>query len=255
MERFRIAFLAGLRRAARPWLLLPLYLTGLLLGLLQAWPALRAGGAGPLLDDLALGNADALVQLFVADPGATAPLTLLWMLGGLVASMVYGLAYNFFSGGILSVWAGVSFWAGCRRFFLGFTGLGLLLVLMALLALVGAIIVGVVAGFGAALIIAIILLQLIGLWGEYGRAAAVAAGRQNPFVALGSGARALARRPLTALLLAGFGLLLYFAIAAAYGALGPRLGWWAPLAQQAAALGWVWVKLLRLGWASAVVGG
>jgi hypothetical protein len=36
---------------------------------------------------------------------------------------------------------------------------------------------------------------------------------------------------------------------------GPRLSWWAPLAQQAAALVWVWVKLLRLGWASAVVEG
>jgi hypothetical protein len=255
MERFGATFRAGLRRAARPLLVLPLYLTGLLLGLLQAWPALRAGAAGPLLGDLAAGSDDALALLFIADPGALAPLTLLWAAGALVAAAAYGLAYGFFSGGILGAWAGAPFWAACRRFFLGFTALGLLLLLMAALAIVAAVIVGVALGFGSALVTAIVLLQLIGLWGEYGRAAAVAAGRANPIVALGAGARAIARRPVAALALAALGLLLHVAVAAAYGAAGPRMGWWAPLAQQAAALAWVWVKLLRLGWAAAVVEG
>jgi hypothetical protein len=255
MERFAATFLAGFRRGSMPRLILPLYLTGLLLGLLQAWPALGAGAAGPLLDDLAAGDDDALALLFIADTGAMATPTLLWAAGTLAAAAAYGLAYSFFSGGILGTWAGAPFWAACRRYFLGFTALGLLLLLMAALALVAAALVGVALGFGAALAVAMVLLQLIGLWGEYGRAAAVAAGRSNPLAALGAGARAIARRPLAALALGALGLLLHVAVATAYGAVGPRMGWWTPLAQQGAALAWVWVKLLRLGWAAAVVEG
>jgi hypothetical protein len=255
MEKFGLTLLTGLRRAAWLRLVVPLYLTGLLLGLLQTWPVLGAGSAGPLLDGLAAGSGDALALLFIADPGAITPLALLWAAGALAAAAAYGLAYNLFSGGILGAWAGAPFWAGCRRFFLGFTAMGLLLLLMVALALIAAIVIGVAAGVGAALATALVLLQLIGLWGEYGRAAAVATGRANPLLALGAGARALARRPLAALALAALGLLLHLGVAAAYGAVGPRLSWWAPLAQQAAALAWVWVKLLRLGWASAVVEG
>lgn len=251
MNVFLAALRGGLARAARPALALPLYLAGLALGLAQAWPAATAGGAGPLLDRLAAGDPDALTLLGIADPGGLAPVALLWALGALGAALVYGGAYTFFSGGILAAWDGGAFWAGCRRYFWGFFGLGALLILLALLALAAASAVGVAAGLGAGVVTALALLQLVSLWGEYARAAAVARGSANPLAALGAAARVIARRPLGVLALAALGLLLHLSISAAYNALGGRAGWGAPLVQQAAAFGWAWVKLLRLGWASA----
>jgi hypothetical protein len=250
---FRDTLVGGFQRALALWLALPLYLAGLLLGLLQAWPALGANGAGPLLNDVAAGQGDGLLLFVLADPAATAPFALVWVVAALAVALIYGLAYNFFGGGILGAWAGTPFWAGCRRYFLSFTILGVLLVLMAVAVIVLASLVGAVAGFTTALVVAVVLLQLVGLWGEYSRAAAVAAGRAEPIFALGAGARAIARRPLAALALALLGLLLHGGIAALYSAIGPRVGWWAPLVQQAAAFAWVWAKLLRLGWAAALV--
>jgi len=255
MRSFLQALQGGLLRAAQLRLALPLYLAALLLGLLQAWPAALAGGTGPLLDDLAAGTNDALVMLFIADPGAVTPVALLWSLLTLGAVLAYAAAYNLFSGGILSAWAGGAFWPGCRRFFWGFTGLGALLLLLAVLAIGAAILVGMVGGLTAATLTALGLLQLVGLWGEYARAAAVANGRASPLAALGAGARSIIRQPLGVLALAVLGLLLHAAIAAAYGALGGRVGWAAPILQQAAVLGWLWVKLLRLGWAAAYTRG
>lgn len=251
MQSFLAALRGGLARAAQLRLALPLYLVGLALGLLQAWPTATALGAGPLLEQLAAGNADALTLLAVADPDALTPVALLWVLGALGAALAFAGAYNFFSGGILSAWAGGEFWAGCRRYFWGFVGLGALLLLLTILALVAASIVGTAAGFVAAAITAVALLQLINLWGEYARAAAVAQGRANPLAAMGAAARVIAGRPLGVIALAALGLLLHLGISAAYSALGGRLGWGAPAAQQAAVFGWAWVKLLRLGWASA----
>lgn len=251
MQSFLAALRGGLTNAARLRLVLPLYLSGLALGLLQAWPAALAAGSGPLLEGLAAGDWDALTLLAIADGEALAPVALLWVVGALAAALAFGGAYNLFSGGILSVWAGRGFWAGCRRHFWGFVGLGALLVLLAILALLAAGLVGAAAGFGAATLTALALLELVNIWGEYGRAAAVAADRASPLAALGRAARLIARRPLGVLALAALGALLHLSIWGAYNALAGRAGWAAPLLQQAAALAWAWVKLLRLGWASA----
>lgn len=254
MQSFLGAMRGGLTNASRLRLVLPLYLTGLIIGLLQAWPALLAAGAGPLLEQLAAGELDALTLLGAADSSAIAPVALLWATASLVAAVVFAGAYNLFSGGILSVWAGRGFWAGCKRHFWGFVGLGALLLLLAILALTLAGFVGALAGFGAATLTALLLLELVNIWGEYGRAAAVSAERTNPLAALGRAARLIAGRPLGVLALAALGVLLHLSIWGAYNALAGRAGWAAPLVQQAAALGWVWVKLLRLGWASAYTG-
>lgn len=255
MRQLQHALVDGLRRAADLRLCLPLYLTGLALGVAQAWPAAFAGGAGPLLEPLALGDGEALIRLLLADGGrAVAPGAGAWALLAALAALLYALAYNLFSGGMLGVMAGrARFWEGCRRFFWPFVGLGALLVLLAALALAAATLAGLFGGMAAGAAVALSLLQLVGLLGEYGRAVAVAADRRNPLVALGGAARFVIRRLPGALALAALGLLLHWAVAAAYGALGGRAGYAAPLAQQLAALAWLWVKQLRLGWALAYV--
>lgn len=254
MQHFLTALRGGFANASRLWLVLPLYLSGLLIGLVQAWPALAAVNTGPLLDQLAAGDPDAFTLLGVADSAAVASTALLWAGASLLGVLLFAAAYNLFSGGILSVWAGRGFWQGCRHHFWGFVGLGALLLLLAILALIVAGGVGVAAGFGAATLTALILLELVNIWGEYGRAAAVRSGSGNPLAALGGAARLIVRRPLGVLALAGLGVLLHVSIWGAYNALAGRMGWGAPLLQQAAAFGWIWVKLLRLGWASAYTG-
>jgi hypothetical protein len=256
MRQLQHALLSGLRGAAPPRLALPLYLTGLALGLLQAWPAASAGAAGPLLEPLALGQGEALIRLIVADAGqSVGPGAALWLLLALGATLAYACAYNLFSGGMLSVMAGRrGFWAGGRRFFWAFTGLGALLVLLALLAMAAGALVGWFAGLAAGAATALALLQLVGLLGEYGRAAAVAADRANPVAALGRAGRFIAGHLPGVLALGALGLLLHGAVTLAYGAVGAA-GYLALVAQQLAALAWVWVKGLRLGWAMAYLGG
>jgi hypothetical protein len=254
MQNFLAALRGGLANASRLGLVLPLYLVGLALGLAQAWPAVPAGGGGPLLDQLAAGEQDALTLAGIANPSGVGSIAMLWAAASLLGVLLFAAAYNLFSGGILSVWGGGRFWAGCRRHFWGFVGLGALLVLLAILALVAAGFVGAAFGFGVATVVALVLLELVNVWGEYGRAAAVRAGSANPLAALGGAARLIAGRPLGVLALAALGVLLHVSIWGAYNALAGRAGWAAPLLQQAAAFAWIWVKLLRLGWASAYTG-
>ncbi len=250
MRQFQQVLLEGIRQAARPWLALPLYLTGLALGLAQAWPVTGAVGLGPLLEPLALGQDEAIAALLLGAGQDLAPGVATWLLVAALASLAYASAYNFFSGGLLVALTGrAGFWAGCRRYFWSFTGLGGLLVFLALLAVAAAAFVGSFGGLTAGALLALALLQLIGLLGEYARAVAVSRDRRNPLLALGGAGRFIARRLPGVLALAGLGLLLHWAVAAAYGALGGRAGYLAPLAQQLAALAWVWVKQLRLGWA------
>lgn len=257
MRSFNAALVGGLLQARRPLLALPLYLTGLALGLAQAWPAAWAEASGPLLEPLAHGGTDAIVQLLIASEAqALAPGALGWLALALGATLVYGAAYNLFSGGALSVIAGRrGFWAGARRYFWCFTGMGVLLILLAIIALAAAALAGVLAGIPASIPVAIVLIQLISLLGEYGRAVAVSRERRSPLAALGGAAGFIGRHLPGVLALAALGLLLHWGVAAAYGAVGGRAGAAAPLAQQAAALAWVWVKQLRLGWALAYVEG
>jgi hypothetical protein len=261
MVQLREVIVTGARAALRHWrLVLPLYLVGLLLGLAQTWPLLAAGIAlgNPILGDLAAGGVAPLVELWLANP-AIAQTVALWIVAALLLTLLYGLAYNFFSGGFLAVFAAdgdvseqaAPFWGGCRRWFWSFTGLGMLLVVFGLLAaVVGAALGGLLGGYGGAAG-ALAALQIVNVLGELARALGVARDQRNPFVLLGM-AMSFARRNLAGVLaLALLGLLihagltgLYVVVARAIGE-SPVLVVW----QQAAVMGWLWVKLLRLAWA------
>ena len=245
----------GVRLASHPRLLLPLYVCSLLLGLLQTWPlgiaVARGALRNPFLDDLAGGGTDALANLFIANPQWFATVGL-WSVVLLGLGGVFGLLYNFFAGGILSVYAGARpFWSGCRRYFWTFTGLGVVLMLLALLLVVVLLILRSLLGNGVTLALALVLLQLVNVLGEYARALAVVRDRRNPAALLAAaGAFCLPRIP-GVLLLALVGLLLHAGLLAVYrlgaGALGasPLVVAW----QQLAVLAFIWIKLLRLAWA------
>jgi hypothetical protein len=254
MAHFRSVFTEGLRNALHHWrALLPLYLTSLLLGLAQTWPLLIAGDRAlrnPFLSDLA-GGGDALINLFLGNPAAGASAGV-WVFVALFFTLLFGLAYNFFAGGILSVYAETRpFWQGCQQTFWTFTGLGLLLIVLALLAIVVAVALGGLIGSRGALITAVALTQLVNMAGEYARALAVTRDRRNPLALLGMALGFCGRNPGGALALALAGLLLHTALAAVYGAVASAIGGnvIAIVWQQIAVLGWLWVKLLRLAWA------
>ncbi len=255
MRHLQQALFKGLSFAARPWLAVPLYLIGLGLGLLQSWPTAWAGAAGPLLTPMALGETDAWLRFGFSVGGPTlGGGLLLWLSGALLAVFCYASTYNLFSGGALSVMAGRrNFKAGCARFFWSFTGLGILLMLLALFALVVAVLVGTFAGWGPGVAVALILLHLVSLVGEYGRAVAIVTEQRHPFALLGGAVGCLRRHLPGVLALTVLGLLLHSGVAVLTGSLGERVGYAAPLVQQSAALAWVWVKQLRLGWALAYV--
>src|SRR6266496_11386 len=214
MQGFRDVFLQGWRAV------LPLYVVGLLLGLLQAWPLLGAAARGalsnPFVGTLADGGIEPAIDLFLSDPGTISAAAGLWALGAFVFTLLFGAAYNFFSGGIVNAYLGGSarsFWPACRRTFWPFTGLGLLLVVLALLIIVvGAALRGALGQRGG-LIVALILLQLANMLGEYARALAVARDRRNPFVLLEQAFRFCARHLAGTLALALFGVLMQLVLA------------------------------------------
>jgi hypothetical protein len=256
MSLIMSAFASGFERASRVWLLAPIYLCSLLLGLLQTWPLALSGALdNPFLGQLAAGDTDALVNLFLARPsaGATAGL---WTFGLVLLVPIYGLLYNFFAGGILAVYAGTaSFWAGCRRMFWTFTGLGLLLVMIAIFVLVITAVIGVAAGPGAGVIVGLVLLQIANLLGEYARAQAVIRDRRNPFVLLGLTLRFCVRHMPGVLLFGLLGLLLHLGLAVLHSQVVAATGA-SPLAvlwQQLVAFAWLWIKFLRLAWALSLV--
>jgi hypothetical protein len=255
MRSFREILIGGLRRSLHLRLLWPLYLCGLALGLLQTWPLLIGVANGALFDPflgyLARGGGDALADLALGNSGAFGLSAGLWVFAALALAGVFGLTYAFFSGGILSAWAGTRpFWAGCRHTFWAFMGLGVLLVLLALLVLVAVALLGGVLAAGGMLIVAATLLQLINLCGEYARAIAVAHDLRKPFVLFGRAVGFCVRNPGT-LALGLLGLLLHVAllllVRAVLGAIGGTIA--AIVVQQLAVLAWLWIKLLRLAWA------
>lgn len=260
MSTFLAALRGGLIFAARLVPALPLYLTGLLIGLIQTWPALFAARSdlpGSLLRRLARGDGDGLVALFVSgdpsDAGNTILVLALWLLATLGLIGLYALAYNLFSGGILSVWAGVRpFLAGCRHSFWSFTGLGALLLICAGLALALAGLAGSFLGVGVGIFIGLVLLQLAGLLGEYARAIIVTGDRRNPALALVRAVGFCARRPGT-LALALAGIVLQSGLAWLSGRTDELGLWLSLLLGQIFVLLGVWLKLLRLGWALAYV--
>ncbi|KAB8144855.1 hypothetical protein F8S13_03180 [Chloroflexia bacterium SDU3-3] len=259
MQNFRAALEGGLRDALRLRLALPLYLVGLVLGVLNAWPALIGASSGTFEHinvQRLLASSDMLTDLITKDE-STGAATGMWVVIALLLVPLYAVAYNLFSGGVLSVWAGQRrFWAGCGHFFLSFTALGIMLVVLGLLVIVLASVVATLAPNAAipTMVAAGILLQLLNLAGEYARALAVTLERQNPFVLLGKGVAFCATHP-GALLLGLAGLAIQLGLVAAHRALDSAASGaaWLMLLDQAVVLVWLWAKLLRLAWARAYV--
>jgi hypothetical protein len=258
---FQQALVDGLRRALRqPRLLLPLYLCGLLLGLVQTWPLLVALGNGalfnPFLGELASGGGDALANLFLGDPVAPGSAAL-WGLLVLPLTALFSLAYNVFSGGILSVYAGRrSFWAGCRSLCWSFMGLGALLLLLVVLVVAASALLAALFGGRVGLIFALLALQIVGALGEYARAIAVVYDRRNPLVLLSRALAFFSRHLGGVLLFALLGLLIYGGLTLLYTlAAGPLTQFAVALLlwQQLALLAGIWLKLLRLAWAISYV--
>jgi hypothetical protein len=255
MNQLREAVRGGLRQARQFWLILPLYVVGLVLGLAQTWPLLVAGNRGglhnPFLGELAAGGPDVVVDLMIGSSAARTQ-ALAWVGVALLLTLLFGLAYTYCSGGMLSVAAGMfPFWAGCRRFFWSFLGLGALLVVLAVLMIVIASLGGLwLGGAGLGLIVALLLIQALNIVGEYARVIAVAHNRRNPFL-LFAAALAFCLRHLGGVLaLALLGLLLHAGVAAlALGLANLPLAAGALVVQQLVVLLWLWVKLLRLSWA------
>jgi hypothetical protein len=256
MSGFKDILTDGLSRSVNLSLWLPLYGVSLLFGLAQTWPLLANTDllTHPQLDYLATGSVDAWVNLLLSSPEAqtqTSATVTIWFLISLLLLTLYNLAYNFFAGGILSVWAGTrSFWAGCRYTFWSFTGLGLLLLLLAspvvLLMVIAASFLGsgvLVAGIG--------LILLVNLLGEYARSIAVARGERNPFKLLSSAFMFSLRHIGGVMSLGVLGTTLHFGMAFLYLAWGPLVSGMVALTlmQQVIVLLWLWAKLLRLAWA------
>jgi hypothetical protein len=263
MQGFADVFMLGWRATLRHWRAwLPLYIVGLLLGLVQTWPLLGAAARGalssPFLGTLADGGIEPAIDLFLSDPGTVGAAAGLWALGTFVFTLLFGVAYNFFAGGILNAYLGGaarSFWSACRRTFWSFTGLGLLIVVLALLMIVVGAALGGAIGQRGALIVGFILLQIANMLGEYARALAVAGDRRNPFVLFAQACGFCARHPAGTLALASIGVLLHLALVLLYRAVADPIGG-SPLLvvwQQLVVLAWLWVKLLRLAWAAAYV--
>src|SRR5262245_22621712 len=255
MQRFQTVLLSGWLATLSNWrVILPLYLTSLLLGLVQTWPLLASGSRAlyqPFLGELAAGGGDAYVSLFLSSPTRAGQVVGAWLGGAVLLALFFGLAYNFFAGGAVSVYAGTRpFWEGCRYTFGAFVGLGVLLLVLLALAIVVAALCGLALGMGGAAILALLLFELVNLFGEYARAMAVH-GRRNPLVLLGLALGFCARNLGGVLALALIGLLLSGALLWLYTAVARLLGGSVLLVvwQQFAVIGLLWIKLLRLAWA------
>ncbi len=253
MRIILLAATQGLRQVLRHWpLVLPLYGIGVGLGLLQTWPLLTSGAwHNPFLNRLATGGADALADLFLAAEGATA-VAALWVAASLALPLLFAIAYTFVSGGLLHVYAGVApFWAGCRRLFWSFAGLGVLIFVLAAISVAVAVALGAALGARAGLVVAGLLLLGVSTIGEYARAQAVVRGRRNPFVLLGQAIGFCARNAAGVLLLALLALLLQAALLILFGLISPFVssGPIGVIWQQLTVLAWIFLKFLQLAWA------
>lgn len=258
MQTFQVAVRLGFRAALRFGALVPLYAFLLGLGLIQTWPLLSAGGAAlrnPWLNDLAAGNSDTIVNLFLNNSGAAARAAG-WSFALVPIAMVSALAYAFCAGGMLSSYTATRpFWAGCRRFFWSFAALGALLLIMALVVVAIAVGVAFTTRAIMGLIVAGVGLALLNITGEYARAIGVVRDRRNPLVLLGQAIVFGVRHLGGVLLLALFGIVLYAVLSALLALINPALVT-SPLimfVQQAFIFGTVWLKGLRLAWAAQYV--
>ncbi len=244
---------SGLRYALRWQLILPLYGSALFLGLIQIWPLFGNNALyNPMLGLLADHTTDVFVDL-VANSGPVAPGTIAaWSGITFLLAFLFGACYSYFSGGILSAWAGTRpFWNGSQHFFWSFTGLGILLGMLLFVALAIGTGVGLAFGATAGAITAMTLIQLMNLFGEYARAAAVVQDRRNPLILLGKAIQIVITQFPRTLSLAVAGLALHIGIALVYGSLASQaFGFPLSIAlEQGVVLAWLWIKILRLAWA------
>lgn len=254
------ALLFGLRNSRNIKLIFPLFLIGLLIGLFQTWPLAwlldQKLSKSPFLDSLMLSDTSSLINFVLGapDPMLMGSVISIWLLISICLPLVFGLSYNFFSGGMLSASNGMhSFWSGCWRFFGSFNLLGALLIVIALIVM--GVTIALTNLFSSLtlpiLICGLVLLQLLNLLGEYARAIAVVRQRRNAFMLFGAALVFCARHLPGALAFGSFGLLLNLALAAFY--------WYGSQAisqpivliifQQICLFAWVWIKFLRLLWA------
>ncbi len=256
MQTLRNAFIVGLQRSLQWPLLLPLYLTGLIFGLVQTWPVWVFGdfGTNPQLASIATQELDALLNLLLGNQAVqiTAGYSvLLWIGLSLLLLLLYSLAYHFFSGGILSVWSGMSgFWAGCRRFFWTYIGLGLLLALFfTMITVISTVLISLLGQIGMG--IGLLLITLLSLWGEYARALAPIRNQYNPFKLLVAAFSFGIHQPVGVVVLGLLGFGLHFIVLRFYTTLSAALSGTLSLVllQQFVVLLWLWIKLLRLAWA------
>ena len=233
--------------------ILALYGSSLLLSLIQIWPLFGQDALHhPLLIPLADRTVDVFVDLVSTTSDVAMPAVAAWSGVAVLLAFVFGMFYNLLSGGIMSAWAGNRpFWQGCRYLFWSLMWLGGMLWVLLLIALAIGSWVGVTFGITAGTIIALTLAQLVNLLGEYARAAAVIYQRRNPFALVANAFRVIVRHLPGALSLGLIGLALHVGIALFYGSVARKsMGF--PLTivlEQGVVLAWLWVKVLRLGWA------
>jgi hypothetical protein len=258
--RLDYAFRDGLRSTLHNarWIL-SFYVASLLLGLLQNWPLLAVGDAvlrNPLTERLEEGELDAVVDLFLGQPEAFAYVGL-WTLIALALVPLYGLLYNFWSGGIASIAAGRRpFWPGGRHTFWSFTALGLMVSLLIALAVAIGVLLRGLLGWGSVMLV-LVLVGLANTLSEYARAAAVVQDRRNPFVLLEHAGRFCVRHLPGTLALSAAGFTLHVTLFAAYSWVAGLLdeGMIIVVLQQITALVFIWIKALRLTWATTYMRG
>jgi hypothetical protein len=254
----RIAIIDGFRAALRLRLLLPWYGCLLLIGLLQTSPLWSAGGRAlynPMLADLAGGGGDLLVDLFLDNPSGRAAAGT-WALALLPLTLLSGVVYTYFAGGVLGEYTGKhTFWAGCRRNWWSFLGLGALIFAAAAMVVAVALLSALALGGTAGLVVALLGLALLNVVGEYARAIGVVHDRHNPLVLLGQAAVFCVRHFGGVLVLALLAVLLNALLLGVYLLLSPIAGA-SPLlimAQQLLVFGTLWIKALRLALAARYV--
>lgn len=254
------ALLLGLRNSKYVKFVLPLYLASLLIGLIQIWPLAwlldRELSKSPFLDNLILSDLSGFANFALGsdNPALMGTVFSIWALISICLPLVFGVIYNFLSGGMLSASNGMhSFWAGCWRYFWSFNALGVMLVLAALIIIgLATSLTMMLPTFSALiLVVALVLLQLLNLVGEYARAIAVIRQRLNPFVLFGAALAFCARHLPGVLVFGAFGLLLNIALAAFYWYSSQALsqGILLIILQQLCLFAWIWIKFLRLLWA------
>lgn len=240
------------RDARRVRLWLPLYALSLALGVVQAWPLIDNRVLhNPFLSELAFGGSDAWTAAAMSNPPGASVTAGLYAATTLVMIMLFGGAYNFVSGAMLSRWDGTGRYAsGGLRYFLTFAVLGVVLLLLAALAIAGGA-GGWAAGGGVpAAGIAWAILQLVNLLGEYARALAIAHSRRNPFAVLGLSAAFVWSHAIAVFALAAIGIALQGAMWAALAIVGILTAAWPPplsfALQQAIIFALLWSKVFRL---------